>query len=226
MSSSISNIIKKLEDKQSARVKITVKGGTQHNFPCIYREDTPPHFYLVFQPNVLPGDIDLKSFHPVSVDKQSSSVTFTAKIITLKGDRTLYLSAKDTVDPASLREYFRINTATDITVSHTSSRDNSNIKNWSISGDTQDISGSGVLALFLNEPQSRDHLIIELFLPDKKMTVNAVGHVVRKKRLRNRKWQVALHFDSISTKHRDAIITFLLSVQRKQLRENVQAYDY
>ncbi len=226
MSSSIINIIKTIDDQCAARIKLTLKGGTQHNCACTFQVDNPPHFYLVFAPGILPKNIDISSYHPVSLKRETTTTSLNAKIIEQKDDRSLHLAAKSTVDPASLREYFRINTTTDIIVSHNSSLESGSQSNWTISGDTQDISGSGVLALFPDEPKSRDHVVIELFLPDKKITVNAVGHVIRKKRLRNRKWQVAFHFDSISTKHRDAIITYLLGVQRKQLRENVRAYDY
>ncbi len=226
MNSPISNIVKEIEDHRAAHIKIVLRGGKQQSCACTFKVDAPPNFYLVFPPTTLPENIDLSAYHPVSVKRENSTTSLNAKIIEQKGDRTLHLAAKSIVDPASLREYFRINTATNITVSHTSSLESSGTSNWSISGETQDISGSGVLALFPDEPRSRDHLVMELYLPDKQITVNAVGHVVKKKRLRNRKWQVALHFDSISTKHRDAIITYLLSVQRKQLRENVRAFDH
>lgn len=226
MSSPINNIVKEVGDQRAAHIKLVLMGGKHHNCACTFKVDAPPNFYLVFPPNTLPERIDHSAYHPVSIKRENSTTSLNAKIIEQSGDRTLYLAAKNTVDPASLREYFRINTATNITVSHTSSLESSGTSNWSISGNTQDISGSGVLALFPDEPRSRDHLVMELYLPDKNVTVNAVGHIVRKKRLRNRKWQVAFHFDSISTKHRDAIITFLLSVQRKQLRENVRAFNH
>lgn len=225
MSSTINNIVQSIEDSQTARIKLTVRGGNQHYFECVYKEDSSPHFYLVFKPGTLPDDIDLRQDHPVSIRQEATTVSLNATIIKLKGDRTLHLQAKGTVDPASLREYFRINTTTEVTVSHTSTLQQGPSANWTITGKTQDISGSGVLALFDDEPRSREHLIIELYLPDKKHTVNGVGHLVRKKRLRSKKWQVSFHFDTISQKHRDLIITYLLSVQRKQLRENVRAFD-
>ncbi len=222
MSTPISNIIKAIEDHRKAHIKLTLQGGKQRSCSCTFKVDTPPNFYLVFPPGNLPDNIDASAYHPVSIERDASTTSLHAQVIEQTGERTLHLAAKNTVDPASLREYFRINTSTDIVVSHSSTRESGSVNNWSINGNTQDISGSGTLALFADEPKNRDDVVIELFLPDKKITVTAVGHIVRKKRLRNRKWQVALHFDTISSKHRDAIITFLLSMQRKQLRENVR----
>lgn len=225
MSFSINNIIKSIEDSRGAQIKLTTKGGTQQHYECIYKEDSPPNFYLVFQPSALPEKIDLKAGHPVSIKQDNATVSLNAGVLGRIGDRTLHMVAKGIVDPASLREYFRINTSTEITVSHKSSQQEGQPSSWTISGKTQDLSGSGVLALFDNEARNRDDLVIEIYLPNKNLTVNAVGHVVRKKLLRNRKWQVSLHFDSISGKHRDALITYILSMQRKQLRENVRAFD-
>jgi c-di-GMP-binding flagellar brake protein YcgR len=125
-----------------------------------------------------------------------------------------------------LRKYFRVNTTTEITASYKSSSQAASQSSWSIDGHTMDLSASGVLCLFSDEPKHNEHIILEIYLPHKNLTVNAVSHVVHKKRLRNRRWLVAFHFDTVSAKHRDAIITYLLSEQRKQLRENVQTQDF
>lgn len=226
VTSSLNSIVKTIEDSSSARIKLILRGGTEQRLDCIYKEDIAPHFYLVFKPGELPDNIDLHSTHPVTIRQKNSILSLNTTILEKKGDRTLRFTAKGIVDPASLREYFRVNTTTEISVSH-SSRDKEGARNsWEIGGVTQDISASGVLAMLDSEPKNRDDLVIELYLPNNRRSIHAVGHVVRKKLLRNRKWQVSFHFDSISSKHRDAIITYLLSVQRKQLRENVQTYDY
>jgi hypothetical protein len=49
--------------------------------------------------------------------------------------------------------------------------------------------------------------------------------VTRTGRLRGGRWHIALHFDDITQKNKDAIITNCLWEQRRQLRENVQISD-
>lgn len=132
---------------------------------------------------------------------------------------------KSTLDPASLRKYFRVNTTTEITASYRTSSQAASQSSWSIDGQTMDLSASGVLCLFSDEPKNNERIILEIYLPDKNITVNAVSHIVHKKRLRNRRWLVAFHFDTVSAKHIDAIITYLLGEQRKQLRENIRTQD-
>jgi c-di-GMP-binding flagellar brake protein YcgR len=225
VSSAIANIVSKIGDKRQAIVKLAVKGGNQQRLESIYREDEAPYFFLVFPPDTIPDNLDMEANHPLAVLQESTTMSLDSRIVEKRGDRTLYMVATGTLDPSKLRDYFRVNTNTEITASYTPGSTGKHQSGWVISGQTQDLSGSGVLALFADEPKNRDYVMVEIYLPHKNSTINAVGHVVRKKRLRNGRWQVSFHFDSISSKHRDAIITHLLSEQRKQLRENVRTSD-
>ncbi len=225
MTSSIEKIVQTITDSQNAQVKLTTKGGNEVSLKCIYKEDNPPYFYLVFPPDTLPDNIDDTENHPVSVLCKNSTISINSLIVAQKGDRTLHLIANDTVDPASLREYFRINISIPISASYEPSYKGSRTIGWSISGKTQDLSGSGVLALFKDEPKNKDNIFIELAVPQSKRKVRIIAHIIRKKLLRSRQWQVSFQFDNISNKHRDAILTTLLKEQRKQLRNNVQTWD-
>lgn len=225
MTSSIANIIQSLRDGGKAIIKLIDQNGNFYHCECLYKEDKAPHFFLVFPPDTLPQDIDKEKNHPVIILRESSSLSLSTSIVGKINDRTLHLIANATLDPSCLREYFRINTSTRIIASYRAGSLEDAPADWTLSGQTQDISGSGALALFNEEPKNSNHIVVEIILPHKNITVNAVSHIIRKKQLRNRRWQVSFHFDSISTKHRDAIITYLLSVQRQQLRENVHARD-
>ena len=225
MSSAIDNIIESIEDGKKAMMKITVRGGSQSQFECIYKKEQAPYFSLVFPAGTLPEHIDERSNHPVAILRQPASLFLNATVVESRGDQTLYMVAAETLDPASLREYFRVNTSTEIVASYMTSTQEDSRRRWTICGQTQDLSGSGVLGIFDGEPRNRDNIHLEVFLPHNNTTINAVGHIIRKKRLRSGKWQVSFHFDTISQKHRDAVITFLLSEQRKQLRQNVRTAD-
>ncbi len=225
MTTSISSIVESIEDSQKAQIKLTTVGGNQLSLSCIFKEGDSPEFYLVFPPDTLPDNIDLDEKHPVSIQQDQKIVSLNTRIIEQKGDRTLYLIARETLDPASLREYFRVSLSTPVTASYETSKQGKIVKGWSIKGMTQDLSGSGVLALFKEEPKNKNNIFLEIALPEKNLTIRTLAHIIRKKLLRNRRWQVSFHFDNISNNHRDAIITNLLKEQRKQLREKVNVWD-
>ncbi len=223
MSIEIKNIVQSIGDSLPARVKLSMTGGQQKHLKCIYKSGESPYFFLVFPPDYLPENVDTKTKQPVSIGDGPKSTMLSAKIIELRGDRTLYLKADSLVDPSSLREYFRVDTAISITLSKEAAREQGYRSGWNIDGKTQDLSGSGILAIFNDEPKTINNLLIALKIPPK-INIHGVGHIVQKRQLRSKKWQVALHFDSISSKNRDNIITYLLSVQRRQLRERAHAW--
>lgn len=225
MSSLLENIVESIKDGSQVTIKLTVKGGSHNKFECIYKKDEGTRFSLIFPPGSLPENIDTQANHPVAILRQTNSLFLNASLLEKKDHTTLHMIARETLDPASLREYFRVNTATEIVASYMTGSQDTSSKQWTIKGKTQDLSGSGVLALFDDEPKNSDNIHLEIFLPNTNIKVNTLGHVVHKKRLRTRRWQVSFHFDNISSKHRDAIITYLLSEQRKQLRENVRTAD-
>lgn len=222
MSDTIKEIVQKIKDSQSAKVKVTTTAKRQFTLDCVYKEDTPPHFHLVFSPNSIPDNLDLGKKHPVSITYKNSSITLGASIKGRKDDRTLEMIASETVDPAGMREYFRVNMTTPIEASYELKDPSKKKKNWSLSGTTQDLSGSGVLALFPEEPLNKHNIFLTIKLPESTTPVRVVGHVVRKRKLRRERWQVAFHFDVITDKHRDQVIQSCLREQRKQLRERIQ----
>ena len=220
MNSSIAEIIANIRDSQRAHIKLKVSGEEDLSLNCIFKEDLPPDFYLLFPPDTLPNNINTEARHPMVVSQDSEHFSFNSSIIEIIGDRRLHLKAVSSLDPSTLREYFRVNTSISISASHFTAPNSESKGNWTISGMTQDLSGSGVLALLSEEPKHRDNIFLELFFDKKSIEVTA--HMIRKKKLRNNRWQVSFHFDNISSKKRDVILNHLFSEQRRQLRENVQ----
>ena len=227
MSTPIENIVSAIPDSSPARIKLTFEEGHQQHFDCVFKQDkdNAPCFFLVISDQNQLQSIDLEEQHPVSIILEEKNVSLNVSILEQSNEGTLRVVAKSMLDPASLRKYFRVNTTTEITASYKTNSQAAAQSSWSIDGQTMDLSASGVLCLFSDEPKHIEHIILEIYLPHKNLTVNAVSHIVHKKRLRNRRWLVAFHFDTVSTKHRDAIITYLLSEQRKQLRENIRTQD-
>lgn len=221
-STSLINLVKSLKDSQSATIKLQTVSGQEVHLACVYKESVAPNFFVVFPPGVIPDTLDSKKVCSVTLsDESGKSIALTAKIYEIASDRSIELTATTAIDPVSLREYFRVDFRTAITISYETS-DTTSARNWKVSGQTLDISASGVLGLFPKEANNNHNIFIEIHLTHPQRKILCVGHVIRTNRLRGGRCQIALHFDNISTKDRDAIITNCLWEQRRQLRERIQ----
>lgn len=221
--SALINLIKSIKDSQPALIKLYTTSGKDIHLDCIYKESIAPNFYLVFPPGKIPDDLDINKSCAISFhDDSTKSPALTAKIAEISSDRSIELTATTTIDPSSLREYFRIDIRTRVTITYEGGSKSNESRKWSYEGQTLDLSGSGVLGLFHNQPSTKNNIFIEISLTYPEKKIICIGHIVRIRRLRGGKWQVALHFDNISQKNRDAIITNCFWEQRRQLRERIQ----
>lgn len=225
MASSITDTIKRISDSESAEVDISTKSHQVIRLHCVFKESEAPNFFLVFPPKKLPEDIDTEKSCPVSIKLEKSPFTLTATIEDIKGDRTLELRAQKTVTPESLREYFRVDTKVPIIVDYYHESLDGKSQSWTLEGKTLDISGSGILTILPEEPLNKQKIELKLSLNGEQDVVSCIGHIVRTKRLRKGRYQVAFCFDSLKPKHRDAIISYCLQEQRNQLRDKVQIAD-
>lgn len=162
MTASISDTIKKLSDSASAKIDLTTTTRQKIRLNCIYKESEAPSFFLVFPPKVLPDTIDTEKICPVSINAGSTTLALNAQIIAIKGDRTLELVGKSSVRPESLREFFRVDTKLYITAEFEPQALGGAIPSWSIEGRTLDLSGSGVLAIFPEEPLSKQRVELSI----------------------------------------------------------------
>ncbi len=213
------NQIKSIPDGTSATIQIHTESGEPLQLNCVFKEDVAPCFGVVVPPGRLVESIDQTKpcLMTVLLDEERPFV-FTASIRKITSDRSLSLIASDEIDPTSLREYFRVSIALPIKVSAVIDAKPQADDNWSLVGETLDLSGSGSLVVFPGECRARTKVQIELDLGHPQQRVACQGHVVRIKRLRGGRWQTALHFDTISPRVRDAIITACFHEQRRRLR--------
>ncbi len=222
MSTTITETIKKIADSASAEIDLTTTDKQVIRLNCVYKVSDAPNFFLVFPPKTLPPDINTDQYCPISIKNGKSSLTLTARILEISGDRTIELSAKNSIKPESLREYFRVDTRVAINAHFEPETPDGKIQSWELEGQTLDLSASGMLAILPEEPPTKYQIDIEIYLKGMKKNVHCSGHLIRCKRLRKGRYQVAFHFDSISQKHRDTIISFCLQEQRNNLREKIQ----
>ncbi|WP_163339301.1 PilZ domain-containing protein [Desulfopila sp. IMCC35008] len=219
--SSLESLVKSMQDGQEGIVTLQNKAGDKLNFDCVYKESIAPNFFIKIASGAFPTDIDESAPFTFSVIGTTSSI-INAKCAEVLNKKTIELTASKSIDPASLREYFRVDIRTQIILSYTSPTNPSSASNWVIKGTTLDLSATGVLALFPSECPNVSNIKIELALSNPSKRVHCFGHLVRTKHNRSGRWHAALHFDQIDNNVRDDIITNCLWEQRRQLRENIQ----
>jgi len=221
----ITKTISRIPDSESAEIDISTKNSQTFRLNCIFKESDPPEFFLVFPPKKLPEAIDTSKLCPISIKFEQKALTLSAKITSIKGDRTLEMVAKDTVKPESLREYFRVDAKVPIVANYNPEGIEGDSHSWTLEGQTLDMSGSGILTILPEEPQAKHKIELKLCINEGKNIVCCKGHIVRTKRLKKGRYQVAFHFDTVKPKERDAIISYCLQEQRNRLRDKVHTAD-
>lgn len=223
--SSIIRLIKSITDSLPARISLSTISGETVHLDCIYKEGIAPRFFLIFPPKKLPEKINTAQYCSISIrnhDEDTAPLSLSAKVEEIVGDRTLELVAKSSIDPMTLREFFRVNIQIPITIGFQPESNDDSARRWTMTGETLDVSGSGILALFDEECLNSQRLTISFDLPSPQVSISCIGHAVYTRRVRKGRWHIALHFDEIEAKHRDMIISNCLYEQRKQLRESLQ----
>lgn len=223
MVSGIAEIVNELNDSATATVDIPLKEGDPQRLDCVLKKTESPSFKLIFLPNALDFDnlVYGKNCHLV-VKHGDGSVNLNVQLDKADGDRTLHCTALASIKPESLREYFRVMINAPIRARYEPGpRETKNVP-WELSGQTIDLSGSGVLALFPGKPASSSRIQLELDLPGQEAPIICQSSVVRTYRMRKKRYQVAFYFEEIDGKARDLIISCCLKEQRRQLRDKVR----
>jgi c-di-GMP-binding flagellar brake protein YcgR len=151
-------------------------------------------------------------------------VSLEANILNVTNSQTLEMVMMKSINHEQMREFFRVDAVTNVISKafETNVFDNDS-EQQAISGRTVDISGSGILAIFEDQPPQTHHIRLEVLLPSASPeTITVFAHQVRIQELHDGKFEVAYHFDDISDEDRDKIIGTCLVLQRQMLRLKVQ----
>ena len=223
----LKSIFAVIADEAPAILRLEEDDGGYIQINCQVRRVDPPQLTLFFPPHHLPKYLHLSRPCLLSIDRGNDEepLVLTVIITSQTDPRTLETTVQRRIDPTTLRAFFRINIALPITLAPLNHLEGEEA--WSLTGNTLDLSGSGVLALFPADCPANDNIAIEIALnaaAGKK--ARCVGHVVFRRRLRGGRFQVALHFDNIHHKTQSAVIGTCLNEQRRQLRENVRTDDF
>lgn len=208
------------------RIFLPLSTGPNHfRTQCVYQKTSPPDFTLAFKPAALPAnEIDTKQACIISVDMGGTTLSLEAVIRKIAGPQTLHLTTQKSVSHEQMREFFRVDaTANVISRSFHTEVFNTNADSWSLTGQTVDISGSGILAVFAEEPPADAHVRLEITIPSvEPEIIKVLAHRVRTQKIQDGLHEVAYHFDDISIEDRDKIIGCCLVIQRKLLQLKVQ----
>lgn len=191
----------------------------------VYQQTTPPHFTLIFKPGMIPvDDIDLNQPCIIAIDLGGPTVSLEAMIEQVDDPQTLQMVVRKSISHEQMREFFRVDAVTMvISRSFQTQFTNNDSEPWAIQGETIDISGSGLLAVFTTLPPTDKQVTLEITIPSvEPETIKVVAHPVRTHRLKDNRYEVAYHFDDISVEDRDKIIGCCLVLQRKLLRLRYQ----
>lgn len=195
---------------------------------CVYQKTAVPKFTLLFTAGELPVEnIDSQKPCIVSVDMGGPTVSLEAMIRDVASAQKLEMIARKTISHAQLREYFRVDAETRVVTKAFKRKLEGDQKSpWAYEGQTVDISGSGVRAIFTECPPAEHPVRLEINIPGKiPATVEALAHQVRSRQLKDGSYEVAFHYDEISTEDRDKIIGCCLDIQRQMLRLRVRVKD-
>jgi hypothetical protein len=221
--SRIHDIFAKLTDNAHTIAELPgIHGETIRCKALLVKRDFP-HLELVCPPRSWnAADLKFGADCPLAVAHSGLTVNLIARLDHVVRDRRLRLTAKEPVEPESLREYFRVALNTPIEASYIAGPRETGANTWKLTGTTLDLSGSGVLAVFPTPPPSRQHIQLVITVPEEHNPIVCLATVVRSYRIRNNRFQVAFHFENVTTKTRDMIIACCMQEQRRQLREHVQ----
>ena len=219
----IIELLDRIKDHAQAVADIPANDGESYRCKAVLVKRTAPTIELVFPPDSWEeSKLSLGADCNLEVEHEGQAINLIARLDKVSGNRRLQFTAREPVSPETLREYFRVLINLPIEASYVAGPREVKAKTWKMVGTTIDLSGSGVLAVFAERPPSTHNIQLVISMPENEPSVVCLADMIRTYRLRKNRYQVAFHFEVISSKTRDQIISCCLQEQRRQLRENIQ----
>ncbi|MBV5318095.1 MAG: PilZ domain-containing protein [Desulfobulbaceae bacterium] len=226
----LNSLFLNIKEGKAIRAAVPLVGVVEkERLHCFYGKAEPPAFTLFFPPGTLSIDqVDTSRTCMVMIDFADQTVSISADISKLLDPQTLELIAQETISHSQSRGFFRVDANTSVAASSTTPEEMAQEgEQWRLLGDTIDLSGSGLLCSFSEPLEKGKSVRIELTLPTRDMeTINAVGHVVRCRKINPSLYHAAFHFDSIDSESQDKIMACCFELQRRHLRMRVQVQNY
>ena len=218
-----------IPDAKPVRIFLPLQGDDHRcRLQCILQKTSAPRFNLLFEPGTLPVDtLDSQLPCIVNLDMAGKSVSLEAMIQQVVNAQVLEMIVLKTISHEQMRDYFRVDyTMPIIAGSSLPEGFGKPEEHWKISGTTIDISGSGLLAFFHEQPPADKLVRLRLPLPDDKSeSISFMARPVRTSEVEDNRFVVAYHYEDISDEERDKIVGQCLITQRRLLRFKVRVKE-
>ncbi len=193
---------------------------------CVFCYTKDLKFKLSFKPGILPEEsVAVGKSAIINVDLGGPTLSLEAKVVSVLSSQQLEMMAETTVTHEQMREFFRVDATTKVISSAFKSTviGDKEQEDWEISGETIDISGSGILAVFPEKLPQAEQLNLQITLPDEiAEPITILAHQVRSCPLSDGRWETAFHFIEIGSEERDRIVGYCFTIQRQLLRLKVR----
>ena len=214
------SVLDHLNEYRVVKVVLPLQEGAQQLIDGVAKTTTPPQFEITFLPDQLNAEnIETKDPCQISFDDAGTTKSIRAMITEVLSDAKLQLEMLESFTHAQKRAYFRVDA--DLSVSYWLLSESSPLAK-SINTPVN-ISGGGVrLPVDSALPEGTEiglEIVLEIAQP---RVIECVAQVVRTYDMGGGAKQVALSFVDIELEDQDAIVSYCLSEQRKQLRLKVQ----
>lgn len=222
--SGITNIIERIVDNVRATLDVAMTDGDTQRIDCILKKtDLPASVKLFYPPDTIrTNQVKQGSKCRLIIRHGEGAVNLEIQIDKVHSDNALTCTALKSIKPEKLREYFRVMINIPIRAHFRPDPKDKKNPQWQLTGNTIDLSGGGVLALFPGKPQSNNRIKLEIKIPGQKTPVLCHAKIIRIYRMRKKRYQVAFFFESIEHKYRDMLVACCMQEQRQQLREKVR----
>lgn len=218
--------LENIEKGETVRAYLPLKDSTEKfRSNCTYTFIKKNTFSLTFQKDELP--IESLVIHKsaiITINQKGVPASIEATVTEIKSNTEVVLQMLTAFTHDQLREFFRVDAVTTvITNNFHSSFSKKKDSDWSVQGETLDISGSGILAIFPSRIPDEELINLKIELPtENKEIISITAKQVRTSKLGDDRWEVALQYDNIKTEDRDKIIGCCLTIQRKLLQLKVR----
>ncbi len=220
--------LQKIPEDKPVRVFLPISDSKErYRANCVFNHKSNLNFFLNFKAGALPIEaIDEKKSAIVIVDLGGPNVSLEAAIVNIISEQQIEFRIESTVDHEQLREFFRVDATTKVfstSLKPAVFGGGDKTESWEIPGETIDISGSGILAIFPKKLPDNKQLKLKIMIPDDIDTpVSVLAQQVRSQEIAKDKWEVAFHFNDINSEDRDRIMGYCFTIQRELLRLKVR----
>ncbi len=218
--------LESIPDSKPVRIFLPITHKNErYRANCVFEKTASPEFNLLFKPGVLPTDaIDPTGTALINVDMGGPNFSVEAKIKSIINEQILKMVLVKSISYEQMREFFRVDATTSvISSSFQPEFYDSAGEPWKLKGKTVDISGSGILAIFPEKPPAEKQVRLDIALPtNEPEIISLLAYPVRTQQIDDNHYEVAYHFNDISSEDRDRIIGCCLIIQRRLLRLKVQ----